>query len=99
MIRHANCGDDRGGSGLATAIISLAIGMVETSFRTLLVPAAGCTQLLSAGLKAAVQAAIALPPVRVGGDQEESAAAGGFADWLREEALRVLRDQDAGGRA
>jgi len=48
MIRHANCGDGRGGSGLALAISSLAIAMVEASFRTLLMPAASGAQLLAA---------------------------------------------------
>jgi hypothetical protein len=48
MIRHANCGGEFRGSGLATAISSLTITMVEATFRTLLMPAASCAQLLDA---------------------------------------------------
>jgi hypothetical protein len=40
MIRHANCGGEFRGSGLAPAISSLPITMVEAAFRTLLVSAA-----------------------------------------------------------
>jgi len=65
MIRHANCGGDLGGNGLASTISSLPITMVEASFRTLLMPAPSCALLLDAGLKATVQAAIALSPVAV----------------------------------
>jgi hypothetical protein len=73
MIRHANCSGEFRGSGLASAISSLPITMVEASFRTLLVSSASCAQLLDAGLKATVQAAIALSPVTVRADQEEGA--------------------------
>jgi hypothetical protein len=48
MIRHVNCGSDRGRSGLAPAISSLPITMVEATFKTLLVSPASCAQLLSA---------------------------------------------------
>jgi hypothetical protein len=65
MIRHANCGGEFRGSGLASAISSLAVAMVEASFRTLLMAAASRAQLLDAGSKATGQAAIALPPVAV----------------------------------
>ena len=65
MIRHANCGGEFRGSGLAAPISSLPITMVEASFRTLLMPAPSRAPLLDAGLKATVQATIALPPVAV----------------------------------
>jgi len=65
MIRHANCGGAFRGSSNAATIISLPIAMVEATFRTLLMPAPSRAQLLDAGLKATVQAAIALPPVAV----------------------------------
>lgn len=73
MIRHANCGGAFGGSGLAPAISSLPITMVEATFRTLLMPATSRAQLLDAGLKATVRAAIALSPVAVRADQKEGA--------------------------
>ena len=73
MIRHANCRDEFRGSGLAPAISLLPIAMVEAPFRTLLVSAASRAQLLDAGLKATVQAAIALSTVAVRADQEEGA--------------------------
>jgi hypothetical protein len=48
MIRHANCGGEFRGNGLAATIISLSIAMVEASFRTLLMPATSRAQLLAA---------------------------------------------------
>jgi hypothetical protein len=48
MIRHVNCGGACGGGGLALAIISLPVAMVEATFRTLLVSAASRAQLLDA---------------------------------------------------
>jgi len=73
MIRHANGGGACGGIGLAATISSLPVAMVEASFRTLLMPAASCAQLLNTGLKTTVQTAITLPPIAVRADQEESA--------------------------
>jgi hypothetical protein len=74
MIRHANYGGKVRGSSLAPAISSLPITMVEATFKTLLMPATSRAQLLDAGLKATVQAAIALSPVAMRADQEEGAA-------------------------
>ena len=88
MIRHANCGGEFRGSRLAAAISSLPIAMVEASFRTLLMPAASRAQLLDAGLKATVQAAIALPPVTVRADQEEGATMFGLTEPLTERLFR-----------
>jgi hypothetical protein len=93
MIRHANCGWEFRGRGLAAAIISLPIAMVEASFRTLLMPAASRAQLLDAGLKATGEAAIALPSVAVGADQEESATIRGLAESLTERLFRRRCEQ------
>jgi hypothetical protein len=93
MIRHANCGRELRGSDLAAAISSLAVAMVEASFRTLLMPATSRAQLRDAGSKATVRAAIALPPVAVGADQEEDATMFSLTESLTERPIRRRREQ------
>ena len=63
LIRHA-------GSDPASAILSLAVPVIESSFGALLVATVGEAPLLPIGLLAAQRAAVALSPVAVAADPE-----------------------------
>ena len=63
LIRHA-------GSDPTSAILSLAVPMIEPPLKTLLVATVGEAPLLPIGLLAAQRAAVALSPVAVAADPE-----------------------------
>ena len=67
---------------LPPAIFPLAVPMIEASFQTPLVPAIGTAPLPQPGLIAAGQAAIALPAITVGTEEENGAASTAQANPL-----------------
>ena len=77
MIRHAG----RRPAGpvllplrLVAAILALAVAVIETAFRALLVPPVGRAPLLPAGLRAASRAAITLAMIATGAEKKQCAA-------------------------
>lgn len=76
LIRHAFYSSGlprRRGQGLATPVGALPVAMVESSFGTLLMPAASVAALLKPGLKTAGEAAITLSTIARNADEEKSA--------------------------
>lgn len=82
-IRHA--------SSQVAPVRALAIAMVLTSFRTLLVAAVGQAVLLSARLLPTKVAAVVLSSVTVAADPENSATAAGTANSLPKDNFGVGR--------
>jgi len=83
-IRHAS-------SQVAPPILALAVAMVLTSFRTLLVAAVGQAVLLSACLPPTKRAAVVLSSVTVATDPENLATAAGTANSLTKDNFAVGR--------
>ena len=83
-IRHAN-------SQVAPPILALAIAMVLTSFRALLVAAVGQAVLLSACLLPTKRAAVVLSSVTVATDPENLATAAGTTNSLTKDNFAVGR--------
>jgi hypothetical protein len=83
-IRHAS-------SQVAPAIRALAIAMVLTSFRTLLMAPVGYAMLLSACLQPTGVAAVVLPSVTVATDPENLVAAASTANSLTKDNFVVGR--------
>ena len=83
-IRHAN-------SQVTLPILALAIAMVLTPFRTLLVAAVGQAVLLSACLLPTRRAAVVLSSVTVATDPENLATAAGTANSLTKDNFAVGR--------
>lgn len=77
-IRHAS-------PTTALPIVALAIAVVRTSFRRLLVAAVGQASLLSANLPSTQRAAVVLPPIAVAADPEDLATLVGTAKSLTED--------------
>jgi len=75
LIRHA-------GSDPASAILSLAVPVIESSFGALLVAAIGVAPLLPISLLAAQRAAVALSTVAVAADPKHFAASAAAAKAL-----------------
>jgi len=75
LIRHA-------GIGSASAILSLAVPVIESSFGALLVAAIGVAPLLPISLLAAQRAAVALSTVAVAADPKHFAASAAAAKAL-----------------
>lgn len=80
LIRHAALCS-------ALPICTLAIAMVVSSFRTLLVSTISEASLLPTGLLSTHRAAVVLPPVTVAADPEDPATATGTTNSLTENNL------------
>jgi hypothetical protein len=80
LIRHA---------GLPTPVLPLPVAVIEPAFRALLVPYVGASPLSPAGLFAASAAAIAMPAIAVGTDEEQSVTLLAETDSLQENRFAV----------
>jgi hypothetical protein len=80
MIRHA---------GSLAPVLALTVAVIEPTFRALLVAPVGAPPLLSAGLFAAGGAAIAMPTVAVGADEEYGVTLLAEAGSLQENCFAV----------
>jgi hypothetical protein len=85
LIRHARP------TGLAVSIFPLPVAMVQSSFRTPLVPAVGAASLPEAGFSAASGAAIAVSAIAVRTDPEHRVATTAAANPLPENHFAMSR--------
>jgi len=73
----------------STPILPLPVAVIEPAFRALLVPYVGASPLSPAGLFAASAAAIAMPAIAVGTDEEQSVTLLAETDSLQENRFAV----------
>jgi hypothetical protein len=91
MIRHGKFYGRSPGRRLAQSVSALAISMIEPALNAALMPAAGRAPLCSTNPEATGVAAIAMPPVTMGTDEEPGAAIGRRAELLVEDEIAGYR--------
>lgn len=84
MIRHGNFHDCSSGRRLTQPVSALTVSMIELAFKAALMPAAGLASLRGTSPEATVMAAIAMPAVTMGTEEEHGAAFGRRAELLEE---------------
>jgi hypothetical protein len=87
MIRHAIFQRCSPGRRLAQSVSALTISMIEPAFNAVLMPAAGLASLRETRPEATGVAAIAMPPVTTGTDEEHGATIGRRAELLVEDKV------------
>ena len=97
MIRHGNFHGCSPGRRLAQPVSALTIPMIEPALKAALMPAPSCASLIEARLEAAGRAAIAMPTVTMGTDEEHSAAIWRRAELLVEDEIVMRRHPGLGG--
>ena len=97
MIRHASFFRGSPGRRLAQPVSVLTIPMIEPALKAALMPAAGLAPLCGTSPEATGMAAIAMPPVTMGTDEEHSAAIWRRAELLVEDEVVVRRHPGLGG--
>src|SRR5262249_20927987 len=99
MIRHGICLGGSLGRRLAQPVSALTISMIEPAFKAALMPAASLAPLCDTSPEAAGRAAVAMPPVTVGTDEEQGAAIWRRAELLVEgEVMGCRHPELSGGR-
>jgi hypothetical protein len=99
MIRHGNFHGCAPGRRLAQPVSALTISMIKPALNAALMPAAGLALLCGTSLEATGMAAIAMPPVTMGTDEEPGAAIGRRAELLAEgEVVGCRHPRLDGGR-
>jgi hypothetical protein len=97
LIRHAIFLDSSPGRRLAQSISALAISMIEPAFNAALMSAASLASLRETRPEAAGVAAITMPPVTMGTDEEHGATIGHRAKLLVEDEVVGCRHPDWAG--
>ena len=97
MIRHGIFLSCSPGSGQAKSVSALTISMIELAFKAALMPAASLAPLCDTSAEATGMAAVAMPPVTVGTDEEHSAAIGRRTELLVEDEVVWGRHPGLGG--
>ncbi len=99
MIRHGKFLSGSPGCCLAQPVGTLTISMVEPAFKAALMTAASLAPLCDTSPAAAGMAAIAMPPVTAGTDEEHGAAVGRHAELLvKGEVVRCYHPELSGGQ-
>jgi hypothetical protein len=89
MIRHAIFSRGSSDRSLAQSVSALTISMIEPAFAAALMPTACLASLCDTSSEATGMAAIAMPPVTMGTDEEHGAAIRRRAELLVE--VEVVR--------
>jgi hypothetical protein len=88
LIRYGFFGGGARGGRFVSSESLLAVAISFPAFGTLLIPAIGGAQLLPAGLRTAGIAAVSLPAIASGAEEEKAAASGCVAEPLAEGVFR-----------
>jgi hypothetical protein len=100
MIRHGKFHGCSPGRGLTQPVSALTIPMIEPALNAALMPAAGLALLRGTSPEATGMAAIAMPPVTMGTDEEPGAAIRRRAELLVESEVVGCRHPGLdGGRS
>jgi hypothetical protein len=91
MIRHGNFHGCSPSRRQAQPVSTLAIPVIEPALKAALMPAAGLAPLCGTSPEATGMAAIAMPPVTMGTDEEHGAAIWRRAELLVEDEVVVRR--------
>jgi hypothetical protein len=97
MIRHGIFLSCSPGRCQAKSVSALTVSMIELAFKAALMPAASLAPLCDTGAEATGVAAVAMPPVTMGTDEEHSAAVGRRTELLVEDEVVGGRHPGLGG--
>jgi hypothetical protein len=97
VIRHGIFLGGSLGRRLAKPVSALTISVIEPAFKAALMPAASLAPLCGTSPEATGMAAVAMPPVTVGTDEEHGAAIRSRAELLVESEVMGCRHPGLGG--